>query len=74
MTRPRVHSRATLRLLRCAICGDAVVVQSATSAHPEAPEMFQLPASAWIGLAAEDSGGVRVVVTCSDACLQGLSS
>lgn len=52
--RDRVHPRATVRSLRCVVCGAAVPVQSATTPARGAPEMLQLPAAAWIGLVACD--------------------
>jgi hypothetical protein len=72
--RDPVHPRATLRRLQCCLCGEVVVVQSATTPHPEAPEMFQLPSLAWIGVVRGDepAGSLSVVVTCSDACLRRL--
>ena len=63
------------RTIPCVICEAAVVLESTTSPHPEAPEMVRLPPGAWAGLAftGEDSmGDVELLICCSDECVQRL--
>lgn len=62
-----------LRTEACCVCGAAVHLSSATTTDPEAPEMLQVPPSAWFGLVRDEPGGeTRVVFCCSERCLRDL--
>ena len=62
-----------LRADACCVCGAAVHSVSATTTDPEAPELLQLPADAWIGIVRDEpSGETRVIFCCSKTCLTNL--
>ena len=63
----------TVRRIACCMCGAEVHAVSATTSDPEAPEMLQLPADAWIGLVRDaPSDETRVILCCSRKCLTNL--
>ena len=63
----------TVRRDACCVCGASVHSVSATTTDPEAPEMVQLPADAWMGLVSDEpSGEVRIIICCSKKCLNNL--
>jgi hypothetical protein len=61
------------RSMVCTMCEAAVVLESATTQHPEAPEMLQAPTGAWVGMVSGDTAP-ELVVVCSTLCLHRLLS
>jgi hypothetical protein len=59
---------ASSRPLACAVCEAPVNIESATSPHPEAPEMLRPPPGAWLGFVQGDTC-LEFVVACSEGCL-----
>lgn len=66
-------SRIDRRVRPCCICGKDVVLLSSTTRNPQAPEMLQPPAGAWIGFVRGDHAPEMVVV-CSEPCRRNLLS
>ena len=63
----------TVRRDACCVCGAGGDSASATTTDPEAPELIQLPADAWVGLVRDEpSGEPRIIVCCSRKCLTDL--
>jgi len=59
----------------CDVCSSTVSISSATTPHPEAPEMLGMPPGCYLGLVHdEDTEEAQMVVACSLACVEKLLS
>jgi hypothetical protein len=62
--------------LPCCVCRQPVHYSSATTPHPESPQMFKPPPGAWVGVIddPDDDDGLQLIFVCSDACRSRLLS
>lgn len=58
---------------KCVMCSREIVLRTATTPNPGAPEMLEMPIGAWIGFVQSDHTP-EMIVCCSERCLRALLS
>jgi hypothetical protein len=62
------------KTIGCCICQRPITCFSATTPHPESPEMIQLPLGAWVGVVTDEEAPAQFVFVCSAECRSALLS